>query len=84
MRRFVLYVDGVAVSEFGGVQFETKLGAITAADTRRFTMTEVSPSGNGGGPHSARGKPSKQVRLWHLASVHAVQRYVRYRVEHRN
>ena len=45
VRNFVLYADGVAIAQFGGEQFETKLGQITAADPRRFTLTEINPLG---------------------------------------
>ena len=45
VRNFVLYADGVAIAQFGGEQFETKLGQITADDPRRFTLTEINPLG---------------------------------------
>ena len=45
VRNFVLYADGIAIAQFGGEQFETKLGQITADDPRRFTLTELNPLG---------------------------------------
>jgi hypothetical protein len=45
VRNFVLYADGIAIAQFGGAQFETKLGQITADDSRRFTLTEINPLG---------------------------------------
>ena len=45
VRQFVLYADGRQIGVFSGGEFEAKLGQIGADDTRRFTLTEVSPSG---------------------------------------
>ena len=45
VRNFVLYADGIAIAQFGGEQFETKLGQITADDPRRFTLTELNSLG---------------------------------------
>jgi len=42
---FFLYVDGQKVQTFGQRQFEVKLGRITSADPRRFTMTETNLAG---------------------------------------
>ncbi len=36
---------GCPIAQFGGEQFETKLGQITADDPRRFTLTEVNSLG---------------------------------------
>ena len=52
VRTFVLYADGIAIAQFGGEQFETKLGQITADDTRRFTLTELNPLGDRERPHT--------------------------------
>jgi hypothetical protein len=41
----VLYADGRAIAQFGGEEFEAKLGQITPTDTRRFTLTEINPLG---------------------------------------
>jgi hypothetical protein len=45
VRTFVLYADGRAIAQFGGEEFEAKLGQIAPTDTRRFTLTEINPLG---------------------------------------
>jgi hypothetical protein len=45
IQSFVLYVDGQPYRTFGPTEFETKLGAITADDTRSFAIAEISTSG---------------------------------------
>jgi hypothetical protein len=44
--QFTLYVDGKPYANFETSQFETKLGAFSANDTRQFSIVETDPSGN--------------------------------------
>src|SRR4029077_628605 len=41
-----LYVDGVLTTSFDPTQFETKLGAILAGDSRTFSFTDTDAAGN--------------------------------------
>ncbi|HEY8723220.1 MAG TPA: Ig-like domain-containing protein [Gaiellaceae bacterium] len=45
LQNFVLYVDGQPYRYFGPTEFETKLGAFTADDTRSFAIAEINTSG---------------------------------------
>jgi hypothetical protein len=45
IQSFVLYVDGQPYRTFGPTEFETKLGDITADDTRSFAIAEINTSG---------------------------------------
>jgi hypothetical protein len=50
IQNFVLYVDGQAYQTFGAQEFETKLGAFTADDTRSFAVAEINTSGISSAP----------------------------------
>jgi hypothetical protein len=50
LQNFVLYVDGQPYRYFGPTEFETKLGAFTADDTRSFAVAEVNTSGISSAP----------------------------------
>jgi hypothetical protein len=41
LKAFTLYVDGTASRQLGAGELETKLGPVTSADPRRFTLTET-------------------------------------------
>jgi hypothetical protein len=45
LQAFLLYVDGQPYRYFGPTEFETKLGAFTADDTRSFAMAAINTSG---------------------------------------
>jgi hypothetical protein len=50
IQNFVLYVDGQPYRTLGPTEFETKLGAITADDTRSFAIAETNTSGISSAP----------------------------------
>ncbi|HEV7639953.1 MAG TPA: Ig-like domain-containing protein, partial [Gaiellaceae bacterium] len=50
IQNFVLFVDGQPSRTFGSTEFETKLGAITADDTRSFAIAEINTSGISSAP----------------------------------
>ncbi|HEV8462440.1 MAG TPA: Ig-like domain-containing protein [Gaiellaceae bacterium] len=50
IQNFVLQVNRAPYQTFGSQQFETKLGAFTADDTRSFTITEVTTGGVSSAP----------------------------------
>jgi hypothetical protein len=50
LQSFVLYVDGQPYRTLGPTEFETKLGAITADDTRSFSIAETNTSGISSAP----------------------------------
>jgi hypothetical protein len=50
LANFVLQINGTPYQSFGPHQFETKLGAFTADDTRSFTMTEMTTGGVSSSP----------------------------------
>jgi hypothetical protein len=50
LQNFVLYVDGQPYQHFGATEFETKLGAFTADDTRSFSVAEINTSGISSAP----------------------------------
>ncbi len=45
----LLYVNGESYREFGPTEFEAKLGAFAANDTRRFTLVQRDAAGNSSG-----------------------------------
>jgi len=47
---FVLFVNGEPFQNFDLTQFETKMGAFDASDTRTFSMVETDAAGNGSQP----------------------------------
>ena len=62
VRNFVLYADGVAIAQFGGVQFETKLGQITADDTAPLHADRDQPARDRERPYAgaARGAAARR------------------------
>jgi hypothetical protein len=59
LQNFVLYVDGQSYRTFGPREFEAKLGAFSAADTRSFSLAETNTSGTSSAQTTVlRGVPS--------------------------
>ena len=49
----LLYVNGEAYREFGPTEFEAKLGAFDAGDSRSFTLVQQDAAGNSSPPSAA-------------------------------
>jgi hypothetical protein len=53
LKAFTLYVDGAATRQLGPAEYEAKLGDLTSADARRFTITETNIAGAESAPSGA-------------------------------
>jgi hypothetical protein len=50
LKGYTLYADGVQIGTFGPTTYEAKLGQSSAADARRFWLTETTTAGAESGP----------------------------------